>query len=211
MSGTKRKSGDDCGPCPKRAKLGSTRGLAGDGVEVVAFFGDDDPLSNWYNSGRSFSVIYPCGGEARVRTAEHGLMIGKALVFGDVETRQKIEACRTPKAAKALGRKVRGFSERVWEANREVIMDAVLGAKFASGRTEHASLMLTKGARIVEASKYDKVWGTGRHVGSDEQFAYRHDPARANKGRKDSDPTVYAPGRNLLGLALERTRDKLNV
>src|SRR3974377_110743 len=48
------------------------------------------------------------------QTAEHWMMAGKARLFGDDDTLEKILAAASPAEAKALGRVVRGFDESVW-------------------------------------------------------------------------------------------------
>jgi predicted NAD-dependent protein-ADP-ribosyltransferase YbiA (DUF1768 family) len=45
-------------------------------------------------------------------SAEHYMMAEKARLFGDEDARAAIVAAATPAAAKALGRKVRGFNEQ---------------------------------------------------------------------------------------------------
>ena len=44
---------------------------------------------------------------------EQYMMAGKAALFSDQEIRKEILACSDPKQIKALGRKVRGFEQKV--------------------------------------------------------------------------------------------------
>ena len=48
------------------------------------------------------------------------MMHGKALLFDDEETANKIlnQSNNNPRTIKALGRQVRGFKDHVWKQNR---------------------------------------------------------------------------------------------
>ena len=54
--------------------------------------------------------------------AEQYMMAGKAQLFGDEEKRKEILACSDPKQIKALGRKVRGFDQKVWDKFKYAIV-----------------------------------------------------------------------------------------
>jgi ribA/ribD-fused uncharacterized protein len=51
-------------------------------------------------------------------SAEHFMLASKALLFGDTETAVRIREAPRAGTAKALGRQVRGFSERRWAEHR---------------------------------------------------------------------------------------------
>jgi ribA/ribD-fused uncharacterized protein len=135
----------------------------------------------------TFSVdglVYP--------SAEHFMMAGKAQLFGDPETAERIRQAPHPGAAKALGRQVAGFSEERWVERRfELVVTGNL-AKFG----QHADLrhfLLGTGDRVlVEASPQDRVWGIG--LAADDERA--------------ASPQQW-PGLNLLGFALMEVRDRL--
>ena len=68
-------------------------------------------LSQWWPAAFTVDgVTYP--------SAEHFMMAGKALLFGDAETAERIRAAPHPGAAEALGRQVRGFDEQRWAERR---------------------------------------------------------------------------------------------
>ena len=142
-------------------------------------------LSQWWEApftvdGRTF------------RTAEHYMMWGKALLFGDEETAGRVLAARTPGEAKALGRVVRGFDEDVWVARRlDVVVRGNL-AKFAAHEDLRAFLLGTGDRVLVEASPLDRVWGIG--LAADDERA--------------ADPATWL-GLNLLGEALMEVRARL--
>lgn len=142
-------------------------------------------LSQWY--GAPFEV----DGE-RYPTAEHYMMAEKARLFDDPEMRQKILAAGSPGAAKALGRRVRGFTDKVWVAERWAIVVRGNAAKFGQNAALRDFLVATKSRVLVEASPRDRIWGIGMAANDD----------RASK------PHLWR-GLNLLGFALMDAREQL--
>lgn len=142
-------------------------------------------LSQWWPSG--FTV----DGKTYA-TAEHYMMAAKALLFGDPETAARIRAAPDPKAAKELGRQVRGFDEERWAERRFDLVVTGNLAKFG----QHAELrdfLLGTGSRVlVEASPRDRIWGTG--------LAADHEHGTSPE---------HWPGLNLLGFALMEVRHQL--
>jgi ribA/ribD-fused uncharacterized protein len=128
------------------------------------------------------------------------MMHQKAVLFSDLEIAAKILKTTSPKEHKALGRQVRNFTQELWEANRERIVEEGNYFKFKYGTDEgegkedgiglRAKLLGTGNREIVETSPMDRIWGVG--------FGAKN----AEKRRKDW-------GLNLLGKALERAREKL--
>lgn len=96
----------------------------------------------------------------RFTTSEQEFMYRKALFFSDEEIAQKILLAGTPKAAKALGRKVKNYNEVEWGKARYGIMYSVLYNKF-HGNQELLKKLLAETKPFAEASPYDKIWGIG--------------------------------------------------
>ena len=116
----------------------------------------------------------------------------KADFFKDDNIRDQVLDEKDPKAAKELGRLVRGYHDKAWECVRLGYMAHVNLMKF-SQNTEFADTLLGTGDRIlVEASPYDKIWGVGLAVDS---------PLITDKANWK--------GRNLLGEALMTVRSLL--
>jgi ribA/ribD-fused uncharacterized protein len=127
----------------------------------------------------------------RYATAEHYMMAEKAALFGDAETRAEVLQAPNPGAAKALGRKVRGFEETRWTEHRFGIVVRANEAKF-SQNAELGQYLSQTGARVlVEASPVDRIWGVG--LAADDE--------------KVNDPNQWQ-GLNLLGFALMQVREK---
>ncbi|MFK7980164.1 MAG: NADAR family protein [Saprospiraceae bacterium] len=142
-------------------------------------------LSQWWEQSFEIKgITYP--------TAEHWMMAGKARLFNDQEMWEQILVTKHPHQAKKLGRKVRNFDQKIWEANRyQIVLDGNL-AKFEQNEDLKTYLLNTKDSIMVEASPYDKIWGIGL--------------------KKDNPKAQYMDtwnGLNLLGFVLMEVRDLL--
>jgi ribA/ribD-fused uncharacterized protein len=149
------------------------------------FFTEASPFSQWYRcrfeaDGRVFNCM------------EQYMMLGKARLFEDAETAEKIMAADHPRQHKALGRKVTPFDDKVWRRERENIVLAGNRAKFTQNEELRALLLATAGTTLVEASPYDRIWGIG--LGANDPRA--QDPAQWR-------------GQNLLGKLLTQLREEL--
>lgn len=172
------------------------RALVGTGVrpKYLHFWGhvpkvpgrlDESCLSNWFPARFDVDGIgYP--------TTEHFMMAEKARLFGDLATREEILASASPGAAKSLGRKVAGFDEQTWIANRFGIVVRGNLAKF-SQHADMGDLLRRTGTKVlVEASPRDRIWGIGM-----------------GKGHEDAGDPMRWQGMNLLGFALMEVRSRL--
>ncbi|KAL2757731.1 hypothetical protein ACRALDRAFT_1068247 [Sodiomyces alcalophilus JCM 7366] len=159
----------------------STPTAAPNDAGPVYFWRETDPttgwLSQWYycpfRDDEDPNKVY--------FTAEHYMMHHKALLFNDMATAHQILTNKSPRKAKALGRKVSNFSEPTWLAHREAVVRrgnllkftrAVSEAGFQMGsqpsrdlpplEASLRELLLATGEReLVEASPFDPVWGIG--------------------------------------------------
>lgn len=103
--------------------------------DYVYFWKPTDPVvgwaGQWYPSpftGTIHLPVYPESRElvetqAEFPTAEHWMMVGKALLFKDYEIAREILDIKGSgtghcRQVKALGQKVRGFEETVWVRER---------------------------------------------------------------------------------------------
>lgn len=139
-------------------------------------------LSQWWPAGFNLDGM-------TYATAEHAMMAGKARLFSDETALAKVLAARSPGAAKAAGREVRGFNEEIWARHRFELVVRANVAKFGQNSVLADYLATTGDKVLVEASPVDRIWGIG----------LARDHANAQKPQRWR-------GLNLLGFALMKTR-----
>ena len=123
---------------------------------------------------------------------EQYMMASKAQLFGDEDIRKEILACSDPKQIKAMGQKVQGFDQKVWDKFKYTIVLNGNWCKFSQNRQLREFLLSTRDSVLVEASPYDNIWGIRLAASSPEAQA----------------PMKWR-GQNLLGFALMEVRDEL--
>ncbi|KAK3203426.1 hypothetical protein GRF29_112g1234278 [Pseudopithomyces chartarum] len=122
-------------------------------------------LGQWYWSP------WTCNGES-YNSAEMWMMVGKARIFSDEDTAQEILATSEPRKQRALGRTVKGFEEKVWDAHKLRIVEEGNYHKFTiseDAENLRALLLATGDRELVEASAMDRVWGIGFSESNAEQ------------------------------------------
>nr|WP_315033292.1 NADAR family protein [uncultured Chryseobacterium sp.] len=126
------------------------------------------------------------------KTAEHYMMAGKARLFNDAETLEKILQAATPNQVKALGRKVKNFDPKIWDEHKYEIVKQGNLLKFSQNEKYKDFLLSTNDKILVEASPYDAIWGIGM----------------LETDSRAENPLLWN-GENLLGFALMEVRDEL--
>ena len=172
-----------------------TRFNSGEKLKYIFFWGHQPGkngvtascFSQWYEA--PFTV----DGQ-RYPTAEHFMMAEKARLFGDQQIRSEVLCAPNPGAAKALGRKVRGFSEECWLQHRYSIVLQANEAKFTQNPDLGNFLRQTGSRVLVEASPVDRILGIG--LAADDE--------------KVNNPNLWR-GLNLLGFALMHVRESMNA
>jgi ribA/ribD-fused uncharacterized protein len=92
---------------------------------------------------------------------EQYMMQRKALLMGDFEAAAEIMLEKNPANHQALGRKIQGFNQDLWNANKyQIVRDGNM-ARFTQSAKCRELLLATGDKILVEASPYDKVWGVG--------------------------------------------------
>ena len=121
--------------------------------DKVIFWGSF--LSNWYPCKITYEGH-------QFKSSEQLFMWMKAKHFKDDEIANEIIKCSSPKEAKKLGRKVRGFDQDSWDKVKLKCMYDAINSKFEQNpKLKSKFLELGDGRNFVEGSPYDKVWGIG--------------------------------------------------
>lgn len=163
--------------------------------KIIAFHSEDEKpygcFSNWYK--RDFACFGLFYGEAKkYNCMEQYMMYQKATLFDDQEIADKIMETTDPGEIKALGRQIKNFNSKVWDAYKIQIVRAGLSAKFVTHADLADILVSTGDAILAEGAAGDKVWGTG-----------------LNNKNTEATPVSEWPGQNLLGWLLMQVRDEI--
>ena len=155
---------------------------------IICFHNPDEEngyLSNWYIS--KFKVD-----QRTFSSMEQYMMYSKARLFGDDKIANRIMREHDVAKIKRLGREVSNFSQKVWDANKEIIIVKGLIAKFSQNEELKEKLLSTGDAELAEMAVQDKIWGTGMSMTN---------PNRFNK--------LLWNGQNLLGKCLMLARKQI--
>jgi len=119
-----------------------------------------------YDINKNIPTQYVHGAIFKCREAY--MMAHKALLFAKGEYEEinmkifnKIIKSESPRTIKALGRKVQGFDGKIWNKFRYKIVTNGNYLQFTQNEQFKKILTSTKNNIIVEASRYDKIWGIG--------------------------------------------------
>ena len=154
-------------------------------VQYVAFWGHNDlngALSQWYSSPFTFTVgnVHPTLLKSLAEilakhnivvdfglisgklflTAEHFMMVGKAVLF-DPECISGIVGATGPRAVKNVGRKVKNFNQAIWDSVNTMWVAIGNYLKFTQNVHLKTFLKNTGDHVLIEASSLDTIWGVG--------------------------------------------------
>jgi ribA/ribD-fused uncharacterized protein len=142
-----------------------------------------------------FSQWWPCNFMVNgigYNFAEQYMMAEKARLFNDTETLQKIMIAEEPNTCKYLGRQVKNFDSKTWDATCYQIVFQGNLAKFSQNEDLKKELLATGDKILVEASPYDHIWGIAM-----------------SKDHPDCVNPSKWKGTNLLGFALTEVKEVL--
>jgi len=120
---------------------------------------------------------------------EQFMMSAKAWLMDNLEALIAIQATSSPKEQKALGRDIKPFDARKWDKACEAVVISGAIAKFSATPRMEREILDTGDLIMVEASKFDRIWG----IGLDWRDPLADDP-------------INWKGRNLLGKCLMAAR-----
>ena len=139
------------------------------------------PLCQWWKSKFVEDNIEYC-------CCEQYMMYQKAILFNDEEIANKILNTKEPREHKKLGRLVKNFDENIWNQHKVEIVYNGNYLKFSQNEDLKEYLCDTYPYELVEANKYDRIWGIGM---------FSHDPNILDTSKW---------GQNLLGKTLMNVR-----
>ena len=124
--------------------------------EAIGFFGELNPMSNFYNCEFTVNNI-------KFHSSEQMIQFNKAKHFSDHVTMLQILYADTPlkcKQCKQLSKEIANYDENNWKQVAKNMCHEGLLEKFKQNPSIKETLLNTGEKNLVECS-YDKVWGTG--------------------------------------------------
>lgn len=126
----------------------------------ILFFGADESKGD-YRHFSNMSNHKITIDDVEYKTVEHYFQAMKAREFEDMEIYNKILTTKTPKAVKAIGKKVANFKDEVWDKKKDDVMEKGVRTKFIQHPNLRQQLSETGDKIIGEASPRDMYWGIG--------------------------------------------------
>ncbi len=156
--------------------------------KIICFHNPDEEngyLSNWYLSEFQINNL-------SFSSMEQYMMYRKASLFEDKAIAGEIMMTSNVGKIKALGRKVSGYSDLVWNGLRQVVVYNGLLEKFKQNEELRKKLLVTGNSVLAECAVMDKIWGIGLSMKDENRF----------------DMSKWT-GQNLLGFTLMEIREQL--
>lgn len=157
-------------------------------MQVTCFHNPNEEngyLSNWYLSDFSVDSV-------TFSSMEQYMMYKKAVCFDDNKVAAQILETDDVSKIKALGRKVSGYNDNIWNGVRQIVIYQGLLEKFTQNDELKEKLLKTGKSILAECAVRDMIWGIGLSM---------KDPDRFNMAKWR--------GQNKLGYALMMVRDQL--
>ena len=122
--------------------------------EVVGYFGELNPLSNF------FPASFTLNNHSYI-SSEQYIQSSKAQYFGDIDIFNQIMGCKCSADCKEFSRKIHGVDNSKWDSVAADVCRQGIREKFVQNPLLLEILVKRTGTkRIVECSK-DRLWGTG--------------------------------------------------
>ena len=126
---------------------------------TVGFFGEINPLSNFYPSSFSHEGVHYISSEQLIQA-------NKAKFFGDLETYNQILCCSTSLECKNPSKLIRNVDESKWEEEAGNICFPGICAKFYQNPVAMDTLLYKTGNKKIVECASDRLWGNGMPLGN---------------------------------------------
>ena len=150
-----RYSVDDINKLPE--ELNSFKCTSRETPDVLGFFRELNPLSNFYNCEFKYQNLV-------FHSSEQLIQYNKAKHFRDNVTMAQILNASTPLECKRLAREIINYNEDNWRMIAKNMCFEGLKEKFAQNPTLVETLLKTNNKTLVECS-FDRIWGNGVPLG----------------------------------------------
>ena len=150
-----RYSVDDINKLPE--ELNSFKCTSRETQDVLGFFGELNPLSNFYNCEFQYQNLV-------FHSSEQLIQYNKAKHFRDNVTMAQILSASTPLECKRLAREIVNYNEDNWRMVAKNMCFEGLKEKFAQNPSLVETLLKTDNKTLVECS-FDRIWGNGVPLG----------------------------------------------
>jgi hypothetical protein len=148
----KRYNPDDLNKLPSHLSSSSVSSRSND--KGHAFYGKNNPLSNFYYSPFTMNGI-------KFTCAEQCYQYHKATYFKDTNTASDILRTVDPSVQKRLSKDIADYCEATWELVANEVMHSTILAKFSGNEFLINHLTSTGDKDLYEASPHDLYWGIG--------------------------------------------------
>ena len=123
-------------------------------VSTIGYFGEINPLSNFYPAPFTHEGI-------RYISSEQFIQASKAKFFNDADTYNQIMGCSTSLECKRTSRQIRNLDINRWEHVAGNICQPGIRAKFLQNPPAMDTLINKTGMKTIVECAADKLWGTG--------------------------------------------------
>ena len=124
----------------------------------VGFFGEINPLSNFYPSAFALDRVHYISSEQFIQSS-------KAKFFGDMDMYNQIMGCTTSLDCKTLTRQIKNVDVNRWEEVACSVCKAGIRAKFLQNPQAMDTLLHKTGQKQIAECTADRLWGTGLPLG----------------------------------------------
>ena len=135
-------------------ELNSFKVTSKENPSTIGFFGEINPLSNFYPASFTHDGL-------QYISSEQFIQARKAQYFGDIDTHSKIMGCSTSLECKTFSKQIRNIDEAIWEEVAGDVCYPGIKAKFYQNPHVMDCLMLKTGSKRIVECATDRLWATG--------------------------------------------------